>query len=61
MSVQRFSLNLLTCGIQLATRMVNNEHHESQVIEMQLLRLETQIIYTKVLNVTQFVTQLVDI
>jgi hypothetical protein len=25
----------------VGTRMVNNEHHESQVAEMQLLRLET--------------------
>jgi hypothetical protein len=38
--------------------MVHNEHHDSQVAEMQLLKLETQI--TEVLN-TQFATQLVDI
>jgi hypothetical protein len=44
----------------VGTRMVNNEHHESQVVGMQLLRLETQIINIKVLD-TQFVTQLVDI
>ncbi len=39
-------------------RMVHNEHHDSQVAEMQLLKLKTQI--TKVLD-TQFDTQLVDI
>jgi hypothetical protein len=44
----------------VGTRMVSNEHHENQVAEMQLLRLETQIINTKVFD-TQFVTQLVDI
>ncbi len=44
----------------VGTRMANNEHHESQVVEMQLLRLETQIINIEVLD-TQFVTRLVDI
>jgi hypothetical protein len=42
----------------VGTRMVHNEHHDSQVVEMSLLKLETQI--TKVLD-TQFATQLVDI
>jgi hypothetical protein len=44
----------------VGTRMVNNDHHESQVTEMQLLKLETQIINIEVFD-TQFVTQLVDI
>jgi hypothetical protein len=42
------------------THMANNEHHESQVAEMQLLKLETQIINTEVFD-TQFIMQLVDI
>ncbi len=42
----------------VGTCMVHNEHHDSQVAEMQLLKLETQII--EVLD-TQFGTQLVDI
>jgi hypothetical protein len=42
----------------VGTRMVHNEHHDNQVAEMQLLKLETQI--TKVID-TQFATQLVDI
>ncbi len=44
----------------IGTCMSNNEHHESQVVEMQLLKFETQVINTEVLD-TQFVTQAVDI